>query len=91
MKTIITISQQSLSDDPFAYTVSSEPYFHDPAYKDPALEEVTIIDRKSRNLASEVKSFIDENVYSLEGTVMAVDKNGNCYLELEDLQLSSKT
>ena len=94
LKTIRTISQQSLSDDIFeegSHTVSSEPYFHDAAYKDPALEEVTIIDRKSRSLVTEMKSFIDENEYSLEDVVIAVDKNGKCYLELEDLQLSSKT
>ena len=66
MKTIRTINQQSLSDDTFeegSHTVSSEPYFHDTAYKDPTLEEVTITDHRSRNLATEVKSFIDENEY----------------------------
>ena len=50
----------TFSDDTFAegsHTVSSEPYFHDAAYKDPALEEVTIIDCKS-SLATEGKSLI---------------------------------
>ena len=94
LKTIRSINQQSISDDTFeegSHTISSEPYFHDTAYKDPALEEVIIIDHKNRSLATEVKSFINENEYSLEGTVIAVDKNGKCYLELEDLQSHSKT
>ena len=55
----LLVSQQSLDDDTFeegSHTVSSEPhtYFHDVAYKDLALEEVTIIDCKSRRLATEV-------------------------------------
>ena len=72
-------------------TMSSEPYFHDTGYKDPALEEVTVIDRKSRSLVTEVKSIVDNNEYSLVGTVIAVDKHGQCHMELEDLQSSSKT
>ena len=93
LKTIRTISQQSVGDDTFeegSHTVSSEPYFHDAGYKDPALQEVTIIDRKGRSVATKLKSFIDENEYSLEGTIIAVDRNGRCYLELEDLQSLTK-
>ena len=94
MKTIRTISQQLIDDDTFdegSHTVSSEPYFHDTGYKDPALEEVIIIDRKHGSVATKVKSWIDDNEYSLKGTVLAVDKNGKCYLELDNLQSSSKT
>ena len=94
LKTIRTISQQLIDDDTFdegSHTVSSEPYFHDTGYKDPALEEVIIIDRKHGSVATKVKSWIDDNEYSLKGTVLAVDKNGKCYLELDNLQSSSKT
>ena len=94
LKTIRTISQQSIGNEAFedsSHAMSSEPYFHDTGYKDPALEEVTVIDRKSRSLVTEVKSIVDNNEYSLVGTVIAVDKHGQCYMELEDLQLSSKT
>ena len=52
------------------------------------LEEDIIIDREYGSVATKV---IDDNEYSLKGTVLIVDKNGKCYLELDNLQLSSKT
>ena len=77
LKTIRVISQQSIGDSTF----DDELYFHDTGYKDPALEEV-IIDRKDGSVVTKVKSMIDDNEYSLKGTILAVDKNGRCYLEL---------
>ena len=41
LKTIRTISQQSFGVDAFedgSHSVSSEPYFHDTSYKDPAMK-----------------------------------------------------
>ena len=48
---IRTISQQSVSVDAFedgSPSVSSEPYFHDTSYKDPAMKEVLVIDQKRK-------------------------------------------
>ena len=93
LKTIRTVGQQSFSDDVFeegSHTVSSEPFFRDTSYKAPVLKQVTIIDHKNKCLATEVKSFIDKNEYSLEGIVIAVDTNGKCHLTLDDTE-SSKT
>ena len=94
LKIIRVVGKQSIGDDTFeegSHTISSEPYFHDTAYKDPALEVITIIDRKNRRLATKMKSHVGDNEYSLEEIVIAVDKNGKCYMDLDEKQSSSKT
>ena len=73
-----------------SHSVSSEPYFHDTSYKDPAMTEVLVIDCKKKILKTEQQSVIDENEYSLDGIAIAVDSNGKCYLNLDD-EKSSKT
>ena len=42
-----------------SHSVSSEPYFHDTSYKDPAMKEVLVID-KTKILKTEQQSVIDE-------------------------------
>ena len=91
MKIIRVVGKQSIGDDTFeegSHTISSEPHFHDTAYKDPALEMITIIDQR---LATKMKSHVGDNEYSLEEIVIAVDKNGKCYMGLDEQQSSSKT
>ena len=94
LKIIRVVGKQSIGDDTFeedSHTISSEPYFHDTAYKDPALEVITIIDRKNRRLATKMKSHVGDNEYSMEEIVIAVDKNGKCYMDLDEQQSTSKT
>ena len=77
MKIIRVVGKQSIGDDTFeegSHTISSEPYFHDTAYKDPALEMITIIDCKNRRLGTKMKSHVGDNEYSLEEIVIAVDE-----------------
>ena len=91
LKTIRTISQQSFSVDAFedgSHSVSSEPYFRDMSYKDPAMKEVLIIDQEKKILKTEQRSIIDENEYSLDRIAIAVDSDGKCYLHLDDDKLS---
>jgi len=86
MKTVRSIGQQCIDDDTFeegSHTVSSEPYFQDTAYKMPASREITVIDRKNRCLATELRSVIDKNEFSLGGIVIAVDNHGKCYFKSE--------
>ena len=93
LRTIRTISQQSFSEDTFedgSHSISSEPYFHDTSYKDPAMKEVLVIDRTRKILKTEQRSVIDENEYSLDRITIAVDSDGKCYLNLDD-EKSSKT
>ena len=93
LRTIRTISQQSFSVDTFEdglHSVSSEPYFRDTSYKDPAIKEVLVIDRTRKILKTEQRSVIDENEYSLDRIAIAVDSDGKCYLNLDDKK-SSKT
>ena len=93
LKTIRAISQQSFSVDAFedgSHSVSSEPYFRDTSYKDPAMKEVLVIDQEKKILKTERRPFIDENEYSLDRIAIAVDSDGKCYLNLDD-EKSSKS
>ena len=93
LNTIRNISQQSFSVDAFedgSHSVSSEPYFRDTSYKDPAMKEVLVIDQTNRILKTERRSVIDENEYLLDRIAIAVDSDGKCYLNLDD-EKSSKT
>ena len=86
LNTIRAIGQQLINDDSFeggSHVVSSELYYHDTAYKSPASREVTIIDHANKYLATKVTSDIDANEFSLEGILIAVDKNGRCYLNMK--------
>ena len=80
LRIIRTINQQSFSENTFddgSHSVSSEPYFHDTSYKDPAMKEVLVIDRTRK---TEQRSVIDENEYSLDRITIAVDSDEKCYL-----------
>ena len=87
LKIIRVVGKQSIDDDTFeegSHTISSEPYVHDTAYNNAALEMITIIDHKNRRLATKMKSHVGDNEYSLEEIVIAVDKNGKCYMDLDE-------
>ena len=73
-----------------SHSVSSEPYFRDTSYKNPAMKEVLVIDQTKKILKTEQRSVIDENEYSLDRIAIAVDSDGKCYLNLDD-EKSSKT
>ena len=73
-----------------SHSVSSEPYFRDTSYKNPAMKEVLVIDRKKKILKTEQRSVIDKNEYSLDRIAIAVDSDGKCYLNLDN-EKSSKT
>ena len=73
-----------------SHFVSSEPYFRDTSYKDPAMKEVLVIDQTNKILKTEQWSVIDENEYLLDRIAIAVDSDGKCYLNLDD-EKSSKT
>ena len=82
LKIIRNIDQQTFREEAFEeglHTISSEPYFRETSYKCPALKEVTVIDRKSKCLVTELR-LPDKNEYSLDEIPIAVDSEGRCYL-----------
>ena len=86
LKTIRNIDQQAFSEEAFeegSHTISSEPYFCKTSYKCPALKEVTVIDRKSKCLVTELR-LPDKKKYSLDKIPIAVDSEGRCYLNVDD-------
>lgn len=92
LKTVRNIDQQTFSEEAFeegSHTISSEPYFRETSYKCPALKEVTVIDRKSKCLVTELR-LPDKNEYSLDEIPIAVDSEGRCYLNVDD-EKPSKT
>ena len=92
LKTIRNIDQQTFSEKVFeegSHTISSEPYFRETSYKCPALKEVTVIDRKSKCLVTELR-LPDKNEYSLDEIPIAVDSEGRSYLNVDD-EKPSKT
>ena len=93
LNAIRMIAQQSFGVDTFeegSHSVSSEPYFRETSYKDPAMKEVLVIDRTRRILKTEQRTVIDENEYSLDRIAIAADIDGKCYLNLDD-EKSCKT
>ena len=55
---------------------------------DPAMIEVLVIDQEKKILKTEHRSVIDENEYSLDRIAIAVDSDGKCYLNLDDVKSS---
>ena len=60
--------------------------FCETSYKFPTLKEVTVIGKKNNCLVIELQLPIDKNEYSLDEISIAVDSDGKCYLNVDDVK-----